>query len=71
MIYKPNKFFIMDIIQVRIMATNFLDQIKELTILLYESVLKAIIFVALFFEDIKIIVTAMMVLVAFDAFTGV
>lgn len=52
-------------------ATTLWEQVKELTELLYESTLKAIIFVALFFEDIKIIVTATMILIAFDQFTGV
>lgn len=61
----------MDILQVKIMIINSWDYIKQLMIDVSEYILKAIIFVALFFEDIKFIVIAMMVLIGFDQITGV
>ena len=61
----------MDIIQIKMIATSLWEQIKELAIILFENILKVIIFVALFFEDIKLIVIAMMLLITIDQFTGV
>lgn len=61
----------MDILQVKIMIINSWDYIKQLMIDISEYILKSIIFVALFFEDIKFIVIAMMVLIGFDQITGV
>ena len=57
--------------RISIMVENLVTQIRELTIELLEAVIKAFIFVLLFFEDIKLIVIAMMLLIAFDQFTGV